>query len=453
MELLAKDTLTGRRTGETVRTKLASIAQRAKRDKKAKFCSLAHLMNKGTLREAFKRLSSTAAPGIDGETKKTYQMNLEENLSNLLTRLKQGSYRPTPVRRKYIPKVGSNKLRPLGIPVLEDKLVQSALTIILESIYEQDFLDNSYGFRPGRKPHDALKDLSRNIGTKKVGYIVDADIRGYFDHVDHKWLITMLSERISDSKILKLIKRFLKAGIMEEGKFAKTEEGVPQGGSLSPLLGNIYLHYVLDLWFSKIVVRHCRGEAYLTRYADDTVTCFQYQLDAERFYQALKKRFEKFNLEIAEEKTRIIEFGRYAKRDIKRRGGRKPETFDFLGLTHYCGRSRKGRFKLKWKTARKKLQAKVLAFTDWIKANRNLPLKDIWDTANSKLRGHYNYYGVSDNWKGLLKYRRHIERILYTWLKRRSQRSKLTWPRFNQLLERYPLAMPKSLINLNSAFV
>jgi len=453
MEPFAKDTLTGHRTGETVRTKLASIALRAERDKNAKFCSLAHLMNKGTLHEAFRRLSGKAAPGIDGETKATYQVNLEENLRILLRRLKEGSYRPTPVRRKFIPKAGSNKLRPLGIPVLEDKLVQSALAIILENIYEQDFLDNSYGFRPGRKPHDALKDLSRNIGTKKVGFIVDADIKGYFDHVDHEWLITMLKERISDSKILRLIKRFLKAGIMEEGKLAKTDEGVPQGGSLSPLLGNIYLHYTLDLWFSKVVVKHCQGEAYLTRFADDSVACFQYQRDAQRFFEALKKRLGKFNLEIAQEKTRIIEFGRYAERDIKSRGGRKPETFDFLGFTHYCGRSRKGRFKLKWKTARKKFQAKVLAFTDWIKANRNLPLKDIWETVNSKLRGHFNYYGVSDNWRGLLKYRHQVERVLCIWLRRRSQRSKLSWARFNLLQKRYPLARPKSLINLNSAFV
>lgn len=453
MELLAKDTHTGRRTGETVRTKLASIAQRAKRDKKAKFCSLAHLMNKATLREAFKRISKSAAPGIDGQTKETYQSNLEENLNNLLSRLKRGSYRPTPVRRKYIPKAGSNKLRPLGIPVLEDKLVQSALVIILENIYEQDFLENSYGFRPGRKQHDALKDISRNIGTKKVSYIVDADIRGYFDHVDHQWLIKMLQERISDPKILRLIKRFLKAGIMEDGKLSKTVEGVPQGGSLSPLLGNIYLHYVLDLWFNKVVVKNCLGEAYLTRFADDTLACFQYQKDAERFYKVLKKRFGKFNLEISEEKTRIIEFGRYAARDIKRRVGRKPETFDFLGFTHYCGRSRKGRFKLKWKTARKKFQNKIQEFTDWIKANRNLPLKDIWEMVNSKLRGHFNYYGVSDNWEGLLKYRAQIERILFVWLCRRSQRSKLTWQRYNQLLKKYPLVKPKTLINLNSAFV
>lgn len=453
MRPLAKDTLSGRRTGETVRTKLASIVQIAKEDGKAKFCSLAHLLSKGTLREAFSRLSNTAAPGIDGQTKETYQGNLEGNLSNLLDRLKKGSYKPSPVRRKYIPKAGSNKLRPLGIPVLEDKLIQSALVIILESIYEVDFLDNSYGFRPKKSQHDALKGLSRNIGTKKVSFLVEADVRGFFDHVDHEWLIRMLKERISDNRILRLIKRFLKAGIMEEGKHLETEEGVPQGGSLSPLLANIYLHYTLDLWFSKVVVKHCQGEAYLTRFADDFVACFQYQKEAEQYYLELKKRLQKFSLEIAEEKTRIIEFGRFAERDIKRRGGTKPETFDFLGLTHYCGKSRKGLFKLKWKTARKKFQAKVNAFSEWIEANRTLPIKDIWEKVNAKLRGHFNYYGVSDNWDGLLKYRNAVIRLLCKWLRRRSQRSKLSWIRFNQLLKWYPLVTPKTLINLNSAFV
>jgi RNA-directed DNA polymerase len=250
-----------------------------------------------------------------------------------------------------------------------------------------------------------------------------------------------------------LVKRFLKAGIMEEGKHLETEEGVPQGGSLSPLLANIYLHYTIDLWFSKVVVKHCQGEAYLTRFADDFVACFQYQKEAEQYYLELKKRLQKFRLEIAEEKTRIIEFGRFAERDIKRRGGTKPETFDFLGLTHYCGKSRKGLFKLKWKTARKKFQAKVNAFSEWIEANRTLPIKDIWEKVNAKLRGHFNYYGVSDNWDGLLKYRNAVIRLLCKWLRRRSQRSKLSWIRFNQLLKWYPLVTPKSLINLNSAFV
>lgn len=453
MRPLAEETRTRHRTGETVRTKLASIAKRARQDKAATFCSLAHLICKGTLREAFRRLSRGAAPGMDGVTKRSYEEQLEENLSDLQNKLKRGSYQPKPVRRTYIPKTGSDKMRPLGIPALEDKLVQTALVIILESIYEQDFLEHSYGFRPQRNPHQALKELSRVIGTRKVGYVVDADIRGFFNEVNHGWLMKMLELRIKDTQILRLIKRFLKAGIMESGNIVKSEEGVPQGGSLSPLLANIYLHYALDLWFTKAVKKHCRGEAYIVRYADDFVACFQYKYDAEMFYEALRTRLAKFNLQVAEEKTKILTFGRYAARDEKKVSGRRPETFDFLGFTHYCGRSRKGRFKLKWKTARKKYHTRIQEFKEWIQENRKLPLGEIWKTVNLKLRGHYQYYGVSDNWNQLLAYRRHIIKLLHKWLNRRSQRSKLTWVKFSRMLRFYPLVEPKSLINLNSAFV
>ena len=304
-----------------------------------------------------------------------------------------------------------------------------------------------------RNCHQALKGLSKVIGTRKVGFLVDADIRGFFNEVNHQWLIKMLELRIKDTQILRLVKRFLKAGIMESGIVVKSENGVPQGGNLSPLLANIYLHYTLDLWFAKKVEKHCQGEAYLIRYADDFVACFQYKNDAEMFYQALQIRLGKFRLEVSEEKTRIIEFGRYAERDVKRRGGSKPETFDFLGITHYCGRSRKGRFKLKWKTARKKFHAKVTEFEEWIKENRQMSLKEIWEKVNLKLQGHYQYYGVSDNWNHLLSYRRQIIRLLHKWLNRRSQRSKFTWEKFIIMMNRYPLAEPKSLINLNSAFV
>jgi RNA-directed DNA polymerase len=453
MKQLTRETLLRHRTEITVRTKLASIAQRARKDKDAKFCALAHLMNKNTLKEAFRRISNTASPGVDKVTKEEYKKDLDKNITNLQERLKIGTFRPLPAKRKYIPKAGSKKLRPLGIPSLEDKIVQGALVIILESIYEEDFLDVSFGFRKGKSQHDALKYLSRNIGTKKVGYIVDADIRGFFDHVDHGWIMRFLKHRISDSKILSLIKRFLKAGIMENGEYIKTEEGVPQGGNLSPLLANIYLHYVLDLWFTKIVTKYCKGEAYITRFADDSVACFQYKEDAQRYYQSLTKRLARFGLEIAEEKTRIIEFGRFAERDAKRRGERKPETFDFLGFTHYCGKSRKGRFKLKWKTSSKKFITKVKEFNKWMKENRHIPLCSIWESINQKLRGHYNYYGVSDNWSNLLRFKRQIIKITYRWLKRRSQRSKLNWKKFFNILERFPLEDPKSLINLNSAFV
>lgn len=453
MKQLERDTSPRLRTGITVRTKLASIAEIAEKDKNAKFNSLAYLINKNTLKEAFNKLNSNASSGVDNITKAEYENNLEKNICNLVKRLKLGSYKPQPVRRVYIPKDGGDKMRPLGIPVLEDKVVQTALTIVLESIYEKDFLPMSFGFRPNKDCHKALKDLSKNIGTKKVEYIVDADIRGFFDNVDHECMMEFLKKRISDSKILALVKRFLKAGILEQGKYSETTSGVPQGGTISPLLGNIYLHYVLDLWFEKVVRKHCKGECYLTRYADDSVACFQNKEDAVKYYEALKKRLGKFKLSVADEKTRIIKFGRFAERDCKREGKRKPETFDFLGFTHYCGRSRKGRFKLKWKTSNKKYNNKLNAFNKWMKENRRLPLQIIWEKVNLKLVGHYNYYGVSDNWNNLLRFKRDVERKIYYWLKRRSQKSKLTWEKFSNMLKNYPLKVPKSLINLNSAFV
>jgi len=337
MQQLKRETLSGLRTGITVRTKLA------------KFCSLAYLVNSNTLKESFKRLNNTASPGVDKETKENYKVHLDENVGNLLIKLKSGSYKPQPVKRQYIPKAGSDKMRPLGILVLEDKIVQGALVIIMQSIYEEDFLPVSFGFRPNKSCHDALKNLSNDIMMKKVNYIVDADIKAFFDHVDLEWMMKFLKLRINDSKILALIKRFLKAGILEKGKFTETTEGVAQGGSLSPLLANIYLHYTLDLWFTKVLAKHCKGECYLTRYADD----------AKAFYKALKCRLSKFGLNIAEEKTKIIEFGRFAEERIKRKGGKKPETFDFLGFTHYCSKSRKRNFKLKWKTSSKKFRIKI----------------------------------------------------------------------------------------------
>ncbi len=449
----ARDTSTGHSTRERVRTKLARIAKRARNKKQAKFCSLNHLMCKSTLREAFRRLSGKAAPGIDGQTKKDYEENLERNITKLHNKLKTNSFRPNPVRRKYIDKVGSNKKRPLGIPAIEDKIVQTSLVIILEKIYEEDFLSLSLGFRPGKSQHDALKKLSKDIGTGKVNYVIDADIKGYFDNVNHEWMMKFIGHRITDTKILRLIKRFLKAGIMEEGEYIKTEKGVPQGGILSPLLANVYLHYVADLWFDKIVTKYCKGEAYMTRYADDIVFCFQYKREVKGFYKVLQKRLAKFNLQLSKEKTKIIKFGRFAERDVKRKGGRKPETFDFLGITHYCGRSRKGNFKIKWKTSRKKFHAKVNEFREWIKENRDRPLKEIWKKVNSKLRGHYQYYGVSDNWNGLLEYRNQIIKLMYKWLNRRSQRKSFNWDKFKKLLNKYPLEKPKHLINLNSAFV
>ncbi len=446
-----EETLPVLRNGEAVQTKLNRIADRARKDSEAQFSSLMHLLNEEMLRESFKRLSGSAAPGIDKVNKEEYAENLEENIADLIERLKRRAYHPQPVRRKYIPKDGSDKMRPLGIPAIEDKLVQSALTRVLEQIYEQDFLDISYGFRPGRRCHDALKELDRIIMRQKVSYVVDADIRGFFDHVHHDWMMKFLGHRITDTPLLQLIERFLKAGIMEDGQWRATEEGVPQGGSISPMLANVYLHYALDQWFERIVKKNCRGEAFMARYADDFVVCFQYQDEAERFYQELQERLAKFELTVATEKTRIIEFGRYAADNAKRRGEGKPATFTFLGFTHYCGVSRRGKFVLKRRTARKKYVAKVNAFADWIQKNRHKPLEELWPTIIAKLRGHYQYYGVSDNYACLKRYRQAIARLCFKWLNRRGQRDSFTWEKFKHMLEHYPLPQPRIYVNLYSS--
>lgn len=450
MQQRSRETLSGHRTRETVRTKLERIALRAKKDKNAKFCSLFHLMNKATLREAFRRTKAEAASGIDNETKSMYENDLENNLARLTEKLRNSSYRPQPVKRVYIPKAGSREKRPIGIPVLEDKIVQTAMVIILESIYEQDFLEMSYGFRPNKSCHKAIKDLNEKIWTKNINYIVDADIRKFFDTVDHEKLMIFLKHRILDTKILRLIQRFLKAGIVEGGKFTETTEGMPQGGTLSPLLANIYLHYALDLWFEKIVKKCSNGEAHIVRYADDSVAGFQYRKEAEKYYEALEERMKNFSLELSKEKSRILEFGKRARENAIREG-KKPETFDFLGFTHYWGKSRNNRTKLKRKTASKKFRSKVNDFGKWMRENYHRPLKEIWEKVNQKLQGHYQYYGVTDNYRSLRTYRKEVLKILYKWLNRRSQRKSYTHKEFEKLIKYYPLKEPKIVINLNIA--
>jgi len=439
-------TLTVLRNREAMQTKLDRIADRARKDSAAQFSSLMHLLDEEMLRDSFRRLSGSAAPGVDKVTKEEYAENLEANIADVIDRLKRRAYHPQPVRRKYIPKVGSDKLRPLGIPVLEDKLVQSAITRILEQIYEQNFMDFSFGFRPQRGCHDALQELDHVIMRQKVSYVVDADIQGFFDHVSHEWMMKFVQHKITDTPLLQLIQRFLKAGVMEEDRWQATEEGVPQGGSISPILANVYLHYALDLWFDRIVKRNCRGQAFMIRYADDFVACFQYEDEAKLFYQALQERLAKFELTIAVEKTRIIKFGRFAATDAERDGKGKPETFDFLGFTHYCGKSRKGKFMLKRRTARKKFRAKIIAFAEWLKENRQKPLKELWPLIAAKLRGHYQYYGVSDNSRSINKFYQVVRRICFKWLNRRSNRRSFNWDSFCLMLKRHPLPTPKILV-------
>jgi len=331
---------------------------------------------------------------------------------------------------------------------VEDKLVQRAVAMILERIYEVDFDDNSYGFRPGRSCHQALSVLGQNIATKKVNWISDADVKGFFDNVSHQRMAELLRIRISDPKLLALIGRFLKAGVMIEGQLQATEEGVPQGASLSPLLANVYLHYALDEWFERDVKPRMRGEAFLIRFADDFICGFEREDDARKYQTVLLKRLGRFSLTVAEEKTKLIRFGRFARRDCQRLGVGAPETFDFLGFTHYCGLSRAGRFKLKRKTSTKKLRIKLLDLKRWFNQQLSTPIAEMWHTLNAKLRGHYQYYGVNDNWPLLMVYREQARRMAKRHMSRRSQNSYLNWEKFNLFEKQHPLANPKRLADL-----
>lgn len=419
----------------------------AKSDPELRFTSIGHLINAEALREIHRGMESGKATGVDGVTKEMYEQDLENHVMELVERLKRKGYRPMPARRTYIPK-DEKSMRPLGIPAYEDKLVQKALKNILEVIYEQDFLDFSYGFRPKRSMHDALKRLNKIIENGKTRFVVDADIKGFFNHVDHEWLMKFIEVRVGDPNVHRLVRRMLKAGIQEDGEFEATEEGTPQGSAISPLLSNLYLHYALDMWFEITVKKQCRGQADMVRFADDFVCCFEYEDDARRFYAALLLRLEKFNLKIAEDKTKIIRFGKYAEKDSERWGEGKPKTFDFLGFTHYCGRSKKGTFRVKRKTSGKKFRQKVKDFRAWMKRNRHKKLNELIMSIRAKLLGHYRYYGMTDNIEKLNAYKTQVENLMFKWLNRRSQRNSYTKERFNQFLQDIGLPQPKIYVNI-----
>jgi len=438
------------RNKESVETKLHRIALKASKDKDGQFTSLFHLMNEELLLGCFMQLKGKAASGMDRITKETYANNLHGNIQNLLERLHKMAYKPQPVKRIYIPKAGSKKQRPLGIPTLEDKLVQAALVKILQRIYEQDFINDSYGFRPERSCHDALRALSHSVENHPVNHIVEADIKGFFDNVDQEQLIIFLQHRIADKRILRLIKRFLKSGIQEDGQHKASERGTPQGGVISPLLANIYLHYTLDLWFEKRVKQQSQGYVKLIRYADDYVACFQYAEEARQFMQDMTQRLNQFHLELAPEKTKCFAFGRYAQSNAKAKD-RKAKTFDFLGFTHYCSRTRDGkRFRMKRKTVSKRFTAKLKGYKEWLKANRTLPTGEIMRKTAAKLQGHYGYYGVTDNSKRIQGFAYRVTQLLFKWLNRRGKRGCYTWEKFQKLLELHPLPKPRIKVNLLS---
>lgn len=434
---------------ESVETKLKRIAEKARKDPKCQFTSLFHLMNFDLLWGCFWELKKCKASGIDQVTKDTYAENLMGNLDDLIGRLHRMAYIPQPVLRVYIPKPGSDKMRPLGIPAMEDKLVQSGLSKILKAIYEQDFIEDSYGFRPNRGCHDALRTLNQTIEHKGTEYVVEADIKGFFDNVDQDQLMDFLAYRIADKRILRYVKRFLKAGIQEDGAFRASERGTPQGGVISPLLANLYLHYTLDLWFQWRFLKTCTGTARFIRYADDFVVCFKQEADAKRFRIEMEQRLNQFGLEIAIEKTKILEFGPQAQKRAKQKGEKKAETFDFLGFTHYCTTSRSGKmFRVGRKSISKRITIKLKLFKQWIRSNRTLPTAEIMETTANKLRGHYAYYGVTGNYKSINNYAYEVRRILFKWLGRRGKRGSLNFKKFGLLLQRFPLPTPRILVNL-----
>ena len=415
--------------GTWVETRLKLITQMAKDDSKVKFTSIAHILNEEHLAQCYKALKKNKASGIDGVTVEEYGINLGKNLKELISRMKALQYYPQAVRRVYIPK-GEGKVRGLGIPSVEDKIVQMGVKRILEAIYEVDFSDSSYGFRPGRSCHKALDELSKTIMTRPINAVVEVDIEKFFDNVDHKWLMECLKQRINDPSLLRLVVRILKAGIIEEGKYAETDKGTPQGGVLSPLLANIYLHYILDLWFEKVAKRQLKGYAGLIRYCDDFVVCFEEVESAGKFMEMLKERIAKFGLKTAGDKSRVIEFGRKIWEDTKGKGG-KPATFDFLGFTHFCDKTRRGKFKVGRKTSSKKFIQKMKAMNEWLKEVRNLvKLPEWWKVLKVKLTGHYRYYGISGNRERIDKFYQATTMLAYKWINRRSQKKSCTYEKY-----------------------
>ena len=428
------------------RYKLLQISWYAERDKSMRFTSLAHLLDEEFLSDCYFSLNRNKAIGIDNISWEDYGRDLDKNIENLVLRLKEKKFKPQPARRVYIPK-GNGKTRPLGISSIENKIVERGITEILTAIYERDFIDNSYGFRPQRNAHQALKKLSDSLSFKSINHIVEADIQGFFDNVSHELLLNFLKIRIIDSSFLFLIDRFLKAGYIENELLITSDIGTPQGSILSPILANIFLHYVLDEWFDKVVKAHTKGYCELIRYADDFVCLVSLKNDANRIEKALKGRFTKYNLELHPEKSSNLSFGRFEQENAKKEN-RRANTFVFLGFTHYCDTTKKGYFKVGRKTSKKKFASKCVEMNIWLKSVRNLvKTRDWWRVLDSKLRGHYQYYGVSENYKGLERYYNNTIKLVYKWLNRQSQKKRMNWIEFNKYLTHYPLSKPRIVHN------
>ena len=421
-------------------TQLSRLTERAKADKTARFLSIAHLLTPEALREAFGGLRKDASAGVDEVTYAEYEKAAWENIQTLHHRLVSYQYRAQPLRRVYIPKE-NGKERPISIPALEDKIVQKATVTVLNAIYEQDFFPCSYGFRPGQSPHDALDAVGRTICRGPIAYVLEADIQSYFDAIVRSQLMAFIERRIGDRNILRLIRKWIHVGVVEDGRLLVTETGTGQGQVISPLLANVYLHYVLDEWFEHEVKPRLRGTAAEIRYADDFILCFQYREDAERVLQVLPKRFAKYGLTLHPEKTRLLAFGRSALPSGP--DAQRPAAFDFLGFTHVCARSRRGRFTIHVRTMRKRLRRSVKAVAQWCQQHRHDPVENQAVALNAKLRGHYQYYGRPTNYHGLWRFHRAVRQLWHKWLNRRTRGKSLDWRSFEQLLLRHPLRPPR----------
>ena len=430
------ETRSGRSAGQGVPSGLDRVRQVARQDKEARFTALLHHVSVHRLMLAFDDLKKGAAPGVDGVTWHAYEQDLQANLRDLHARVQSGRYRAKPSRRVYIPKADGRQ-RPLAVAALEDKIVQRAVTEVLNAIYEADFLGFSYGFRPGRGPHDALDALTAGVYRKRVNWVLDADIRDFFGSLDRDWLGRFLRHRIADERVLRLIMKWLSAGVIEEGRWSDPGQGSPQGAPVSPLLANVYLHYVLDLWAEWWRKRHARGDVIVVRFADDFIIGFQYRDDAGRFLEELRGRLARFGLELHPDKTRLIEFGPHAARLRAARGEGKPETFSFLGLTHICAASRSGRFWIRRKTDTTRLRAKLKQVKAEIMRRRHLPVPEQGKWLRSVITGHQQYYAVPGNISAVNAFRTQATRHWHHALKRRSQKNRLTWTRMNRLAARY----------------
>ena len=427
-------------------TGLERIAAKARSEPKLRFTSLAHHVTRERIWKSLCQIPANSAPGCDGQTVAEAKEEFGLWIELMVRSMHRRGYHPPPIRRAYIPKPGRREKRPLGVPTVTDRALQRSVAQVLSAIYEQDFLVCSFGGRPGLGAHHALATLNEIIAGCKVSWVLEADLKEFFGSLDHRWLLRFVEHRVGDPRIISLIRRWLKAGVLEDGRLQETTEGTPQGGSISVLLSNLYLHYVLDLWFERVVKPRLRGEAYLVRYIDDFVLCFQYRSDAQRVHDVLERRLKRYGLTLEPSKTKLVEFGRFAQRDAQRRGRKRPETIYFLGFTLYCTRNRQGHYRVGLRTEKSRFRLSLANLRDLMRRMCHLPIREQVNNLNRVLRGHYAYYGIAGNFRTLQRVYRAVERYWRRMLCRRSRKGAVSWEVFQRIKQRFPLQRPKLLL-------